>query len=83
MDKKPLSQRIGEMIKVSEAAKIKGCTPNAIRNAISRQELSEIPATDLTPTCVIINTAFINWRVAEWGGRLHKKDENGSDNAHE
>lgn len=70
---KPLNQRIGERILIKEAARIKGCTTNAIRNAIGREEITGIAATPMSHAQVVINSAFINWKVAEWGGRLHKK----------
>jgi hypothetical protein len=72
----PPMPKKGTPILVSKAAKIKGCTANAIRNAVERGELLMVQG--IGAKAIVVNDQFINWQVREWAGRLHKK-KNGNE----
>ena len=59
------------VITVSEAARVKGCTTQGIYLALNRDELSEVRMGGTR--LVIKDERFRDYQVREFGGRLHKK----------
>lgn len=58
------------LISTVEAARRKGCTAMAVRNAIERGDLN---AVKVGPTWAVADDdALASWTVNETGGRVHK-----------
>lgn len=60
-----------DLIPYSEAARLKGCTAQTLRNAAKRGQLTEHRIGQYA--FVVKNAAFDAFEVAETGGRLHQK----------
>ena len=65
------------VILITEAARQKGCTAQALRNAVKRGDLSAVKMGRFT--MILRDNRYNNYQVKETGGRLHsrylKKDD--------
>lgn len=66
-----MSVLASDLLSVSDAARLKGCTPATIRNAARAERLT---AHRIGPRVFIVrDAAFDAFEVEETGGRLHKR----------
>ena len=64
---------MSDLVTTTEAARRKGCTPMAVRNAIARGELN---GSKLGHVWAVADDAALEaWQVKETGGRLHRDRE--------
>ena len=65
-----------DLVTTTQAAARKGCTPMAVRNAISRGELNGSKLGHVW--AVADDAALASWQVKETGGRLHQSKSDAS-----